>query len=324
MTPEKKGLYRIMLHARLSKLSGMAFQNFFSEAMKLANPNFIPVKPQGSQGDWKNDGHIPDDGSYFQVYSPEELSESEAIKKLQEDFNGLLEKWGDKSIYPNGIKSFQFVINDHYRVIPGGYPTTIAALEQLKNDHQLEACGLFLSKDLENLILSLDEEKIISIIGYPPSPSEIGVLELSLINEVVTHIVESTPTRSLIQSMNSPDFDAKIDFNQLKITATWLREANYRVGTLEDYFNANGTYARQEIRDKLKGIYEESKTINFEDLADQTNTSEDARLLHILEHITPNKPKANKRAMRELQDAALVIMAYFFESCDIYEEPTKC
>jgi hypothetical protein len=28
--------------------------------------------------------------------------------------------------------------------------------------------------------------------------------------------------------------------------------------------------------------------------------------------------------VKELQDAALVVMAYFFEACDIFEEPPPC
>ena len=69
MTSHQKGFYRLIFNGRLSKISGMAFQNFFSEIMKYANPNFVPVKPQGNQGDWKNDGHDPMTGCYYQVYS---------------------------------------------------------------------------------------------------------------------------------------------------------------------------------------------------------------------------------------------------------------
>lgn len=321
MTPQQKGLYRLMLHAKLSKLTGMAFQNFFSEAMKYSHPDFCPVKPQGAQGDWKNDGHIPSLGIYFQVYSPEQLTESEAISKLIEDFSGLYGKWGDGNVYPVGVKTFKYVINDHFRVTPGGYPSTISALEGLRQQYHLDECSLFLSKDLEDVILNLPEEKIISLIGFPPNPSEIAVLELSLVNEVITHIVESTQIRSLKQSLTSPDFDKKIEFNGLQATAIWLKEANFRIGTLEDYFRSNGKYVRQEVRDKLKTIYEASKEIEFNNATSAESSEADARLMYILDEITPIKEGCNGRLLKELQDAALVIMAYFFETCDIYEEP---
>lgn len=313
-----------MFQARLSKLAGMAFQNFFSEVIKYANPDFVPVKPQGNQGDWKNDGHDPKAGKYFQVYSPEQLfDESEAVKKLEKDFAGLLAKWGNRSVYPNGVREFWFVLNDHYRVTPGGYPTTVAALGKLKQAHCLEECGLFLAKDLEEVLLGLPEDQINAVIGFAPNPADIKVLRLDLVNEVVTHIVESATPRSLSEALINPDFDEKITFNKLGVTGPWLRDANYRSGTLEEYFNANSNFTRQEVRNRLKGMYEESATKNFPDDNGDATIS-DHRLIHILNEVTPTPPNNDARFAKELQDAALVILAYFFESCDIFEEPTAC
>lgn len=324
MTPQQKAQYRMMLHARLSKLAGMAFQNFFSEVMRYANPDFQPVKPQGNIGDWKNDGHDPKVGCYYQVYSPEQVfDESTAVKKLKDDFAGLVAYWGDKAVYPNGVKEFWFVLNDHYRVTPGGYPTTIVALEALKQEHGLSECGLFLAKDLEDVLLSLPEDQINAIIGFAPNPADLKVLKLNLVHEVVTHIVENTMPRSLNESLVDPDFDSKISFNGLLVTGTWLREANYRCGTLEDYFRANSNFTRQEVRNRLKGIYEDSAARRFAD-SDGDATIADKRFVYILNEVTPIPPNQDKRFLKELQDAALVILAYFFESCDIFEEPAPC
>jgi hypothetical protein len=57
----------------MSSLIGMGFQNEFSRIMSLADADFSPVKPQGNEGDWKNDGHMPTYGRYYQVYSPKKL-----------------------------------------------------------------------------------------------------------------------------------------------------------------------------------------------------------------------------------------------------------
>ena len=323
VTPQQKAQYRMMFQARLSRLIGMAFQNVFSDIMKYANPNFVPVKPQGSQGDWKNDGHDPKAGRYYQVYSPEIFDEAEAVKKLETDFAGLVAKWGDKNVYPNGVMEFRFVLNDHYRVTPGGYPTTIAVLEKLKQTHGLEECGLHLAKDLEEVLMGLPEDQINAVIGFAPNPADIKVLKLDLVNEIVTHIVESAAPRSLNESLVDPDFDEKIAFNKLRVTGLWLREANYRCGTLEEYFSANSDFTRQEVRNRLKGLYEESAAKNFQDGGDDATVA-DHRLIHILTEITPSPPNKDRRFAKELQDAALVVLAFFFESCDIFEEPTAC
>lgn len=306
-----------MFKERLSRLEGMAFQNFFSEIMQYSDSDFKPVKPQGSQGDWKNDGHNPKAGCYYQVYSPERFDESSAVNKLKHDFTGLVSKWGETSVYPNGVQEFYFVINDRFRVTPGGYPTTIASLEKLKQIHRLKKCELFLSKDLEDILLGLKEDQIISVIGYPPNPADIDVLPLNLVHEVITHIIDSTRIRSFNQSLVNPDFDSKIKFNRLDVTGHLLRDANYRSWSLEEYFNANSKFIRQEVRDRLKGLYDEVKSLDL-----QGGT--DGQLFHILNQITPTLSNTNNRLMKELQDAALVLMAYFFEFCDIFEEPAKC
>jgi len=301
----------------------MAFQVLFVDIMQRVYPNFVPVKPQGNEGDWKNDGHDPIAGRYYQVYSPEQFEESKAIGKLVTDFDGLVAKWGNTKVYPNGVKEFYFVLNDYYRIVQGGYPTTIAALAKLKQEHALSACDLFRSKHLEDALFSLPDDIIYSIIGFPPNPGEIDILNLELVHEIVTHIVDHTQSRSLRQSLVDPDFDHKIAFNRLETTGTWLRDGSYRTATLDQYFSANSDFKRQDIRDRLKAIYEDSKALGFED-DPATGTAADQQLAYILDQITPRLSQANARLSKELQDAALVIMAFFFESCDIFEEPLPC
>lgn len=320
MNIEEKTLARLLFRTRMSSVIGMGFQNEFSKIMSLADSDFSPVKPQGNEGDWKNDGHMPTYGKYYQVYSPETYTESEAIKKLKEDFDGLALKWGDTKVYPIGIKEFYFVINDGYRVTPGAYPTTYAALAELKKTKVLDECKPFLTKDLEAVLFDLDDDKILSVVGFIPNPAQIKVLKIDLVSEVVGHIIKNPIIRSLTQSLTDPDFEQKIVFNNLNLTANWLREADYRRGTVEQFFEMNGAFCRQAVRDKLKAIYESGKALTFPSTA--TASSEDQLLAYILEQATPEPDdKNNNRLKKELHDAALVVMAYFFEACDIFEEP---
>jgi hypothetical protein len=321
---EEKTLARLLFRSRMSSLIGMGFQNEFSKIMSLADSDFSPVKPQGSEGDWKNDGHMPTYGRYYQVYSPETYTESEAIKKLKEDFDGLALKWGGTQVYPSGIKEFFFVINDGYRITPGAYPTTYAALAELKTLHSLQVCKPFLTKDLESVLFGLDDDQIFSVVGFIPNPAEIKVLKIDLVSEVVGHIIKNPIIRSLEQSLTDPDFEKKIVFNSLSLTANWLRDADYRRATVEQFFEMNGSFCRQTVRDKLKAIYEAGKAITFSDVSNQAS-SQDQLLAYILNQVTPKPHDAtDRRIEKELHDAALVVMAYFFEACDIFEEPPEC
>lgn len=321
MNRTEKALARIIFKAHVATLAGMAFQNFFTNIMAYHSTDFAPVKPQGNEGDWKNDGHEPLSGKYYQVYAPEVFDEAKAVSKIIEDFNGLLSKWGNNKIYPIGIKEFYFVINDAYRIQPGTYPTTLAKLEEIRQNHKLSVCQPFLSKDLEDKLLNLEEDKIFAVIGFLPNPADIKVLSLCLVDEVVKHIAENPTKRSLLQTLANPPFQTKLTFNDLNVTSSWLISANYRTGTLESYFGANSNFTRQEIRDKLKAIYELSKEIDFPRCATDEATESDYRLVYILNEITPKSLTSDARIEKELQDAALVVMSFFFETCDIFEEP---
>src|SRR5579885_1070820 len=96
-------LFQLQIHEK----KGQDFENFFSKVMRLHNPEFVQVKPQGSYGDRKNDGFIKSQGVYFQVYAPEDPStkEKDTIEKLVTDFGGLYSYWHTQ-VTP--IKEFNF------------------------------------------------------------------------------------------------------------------------------------------------------------------------------------------------------------------------
>lgn len=307
----------------LAKSMGMQFENIFTNVMSYASSDFSPVKPQGAHGDWKNDGHEPKAGRYYQVYAPEVFNEADALNKIEVDFAGLVKKWGDAAVYPIGIKEFYFVINDGCRINLGVYPTTYQKLEALRIANSLNECKPFLSKDLEDKLLSLDDDQIFSIIGFLPNPADIKVLNLSLLSEVIGHIINNPIGRSLQNKLVSPEFDEKIIFNRLNYTGEWLKQADFRRGSVESFFKSNSDFARQEVRDKLKAMYEASAGMSFVDIPDGP-TKEDQQFENILLQIAPPLAEMNPRQYKDLQDAALVVMAYFFEACDIFEEPVLC
>lgn len=318
-----KALARMRFQTMIAKSMGMQFENIFTSVMTYASSDFSPVKPQGANGDWKNDGHEPKAGRYYQVYAPEVFDEAAAINKIEVDFAGLVKKWGDAAVYPIGIKEFHFVINDGYRINLGVYPTTYQKLEALRLTYKLDECKPFLSKDLEDKLLNLKDDQIYSIIGFLPNPADIKVLRYDLLSEVIGHIINNPIGRSLQHKLVSPEFDEKIIFNRLNYTGDWLKSADYRRGSLEDFFNSNSQFARQDVRDKLKAMYDASVVLGFVDIPGGA-TKEDQQFENILMQIAPHAADISPRQHKDLQDAALVVMAYFFEACDIFEEPVVC
>ena len=72
------------LHFRIAFLEkkGTVFQDWFvALAGHAFGPDFEPVRPYGSQGDWKCDGRHLSTGTIFQCYAPETEKNQEIIVK---------------------------------------------------------------------------------------------------------------------------------------------------------------------------------------------------------------------------------------------------
>jgi hypothetical protein len=154
---------RNMFRLRVHESDGQAYEELFVKVMGYAHRGFRPVKAHGAIGDRKNDGFIKSSGTYFQVYAPNDIrkTQGDALKKLEEDFNGLKAFW--HTLYE--VKRFFFVINDKYR---GVSPEIEALLAGIKDLHKLEEADVFLAKDLEEKLFGLSDDKIISIVGHVP------------------------------------------------------------------------------------------------------------------------------------------------------------
>jgi len=278
--------------------------------MQKAFADFKPIKPQGNLGDRKNDGYVPSQGHYYQVFAPEDIntSKSDAVSKLKKDFAGLMKYWED--ICP--VKSFSYVMNDKYQ---GSFPTIEKDLADIKKANNLDGCDAFLAKDLEDVLFGLPDDEIVSIVGFIPNPESITNLEYSVVDEIITHISKNKAPVTRQSALNAPDFSIKIQFNGLsQHVANLLNTASYQVGSVDEYFSMNSEFTKQEIRDNLAGIYESNhNNLGYEEDGASVNIA-DIIFFNILETITDS---GNATA----QEAALVLMAYFFEACDIFEEP---
>src|SRR4030043_1827671 len=105
-----KNYLTVQFRLKVHEKSSTEFQTFFEEIMQEAFPDFQKIRPYGTQGDRGNDGYRPDQGIYYQAYSPQTPQEKQAAaaKKLKRDFETLSANWNEIS----NIKTFYFVFND--------------------------------------------------------------------------------------------------------------------------------------------------------------------------------------------------------------------
>ena len=92
---------RKLFRLRVYEAKGAEYQRLFEKVMGYRHADFTPIKPYGKIGDRKNDGYIPSEGRYFQVYAPEDPGKPHtavnAAQKARKDFDGLLGHWEEKS-----------------------------------------------------------------------------------------------------------------------------------------------------------------------------------------------------------------------------------
>jgi hypothetical protein len=303
MNKDEKRISYIIFKNKILENSEQSYENFFIEVMCKYNSNFQPVKPQGRIGDKKNDGFDKETGTYYQVYAPEDIKkrEGKAISKLAEDFEGLLGYW--QNISP--IKSFFYVLHDKYQ---GAYPSIHKELAELERVNAI-ICKTFLNKDLENIFWQLDDDKIFSIIGSIPTPY-ISDIEFVVLREVIEFLMRVDVEYIKANLPTNIDFNGKIVFNKLsEIPANFLTFGNYQRGNVEEYFKIRSDFQKEDLRLRFVDLYNEGL-----ELIPNSDEKNDFVFFHILEKASPNKTKA-------IKDAVIVLMAYYFECCDIFEEP---
>jgi hypothetical protein len=309
LSPEQLLIADRLVELRVLKADGSAYEDFFVEVMSLRYSDFRPVKPQGNLGDRKNDGYREKAGVYYQVYAPEVPGQnvSTAVRKIKEDFTGLKEFWN--SLCP--ITGFNFVFNDKFQ---GANPTIEATLLQLKADHKLADCRCFLAKDLANEISELSERNLLKITGILPSAETLGNLDFGVFTEVLRYVIENAKPLSQGALLTVPDFADKIRLNGISETvAALLTTANLQSGAVEKFFAGHGAFSKPVVRNKLAQIYSDVRNAILSE--NSGASSGDLIFFALLEAILPQP--ATKRS----QDAAMVLLSYFFESCDIYEDP---
>lgn len=308
LTREEQFYARKLFQLEIHKRSGQAFEDFFTRIMQLSDKNFLPVSPQGSIGDRKNDGFIKNDGKYFQVYAPGNpiIREAQAIKKLVSDFKDLYSFW-NKKVTP--IREFYFVLNDKYN---GAYPTLYPEFTKIEKKHPGVKCNPFLAQHLEDKFMSLSVTSIEDILGPIIVPENIELFDSSIMNEVIKYLLTTTLARSTETFPENPAFEDKILFNGLTSqVAAYLRFGSFQEGELKNYFKVNSTFAKTDIRNTFNALYQEAAGV----IPDGPDKG-DLIFFFILD-------KAHPQNNFMIRNTLYVLMAYFFSYCDIFEEPIR-
>ncbi len=302
MNIQEKAIAHAYFKLKIYQKDGYEFQNFFTSIMNKYDSEFTPIKTQGNIGDRKNDGYIPSKGIYYQVYAPEKVDATEAISKIENDLDGLIEYWNDKC----PVKEFNFVMNDKYK---GAYPTINAKILEVGKKYNITA-KLLLASQIENIFFQLKDEEIIEILGNIISVP-IENLSFSSLNDVIEGIMKM-PFKTNDSLIAPAEMEEKIKFNNLnEEVSKILNEHSIYIGQLEEYFSNKGDFEKEKVQQILTGIYEEA----IKKISNNETDSNSIRFFYIVDKITPSKNNIS------IMNAIYILMSYYFEACDIFLNP---
>ncbi|KPW25323.1 Uncharacterized protein ALO83_03140 [Pseudomonas cannabina pv. alisalensis] len=281
------------------EIKGDGFQRLFERLMSKAHPNdFMACRPWGKVGDRKNDGYLPSARILFQSYAPNELSAAEAIKKINEDFEGAKDHWEQH------FDEWTFVHN-----APDGRlgPHIIEALAKLRQDNPQIRIGHCGYEEMLAKFRQLSLQDLESWFG-PSLTMEANVnLGYSDLMAVLSHIsVTPVPTTSEVKDVSR----GKIEANLLsQAVADFLKIGMQKSPLVAQFFNnwKNPTYGEQ-IAQTFKREY-----IALRDSAPLLHPDEIFGRLEAWAGGSANTTPTHKAAV-------LAVMAYLFDKCEIFED----
>lgn len=307
MTKEEKYLARIIFKSKIYAADKQAFEDLFTKIKESEDENFKQVKPQGRLGDGKCDGFNAVTGEYYQVYAPESLDgkEEKAKTKMSASVSGLIDFWTKNNFE---VKKFYFVVKDDYKHV---YASLYTNAKTIAIDHKIE-CEILTCKHLEDTFLKLDEDKMTNVLELVaiPNPSNIENVEYGIMQEVIEFLLnKSIPKMNEVIPLN-PDFERKIIFNKLTVVVSDFLNAGQRQNFIvKDYFEINSKFIKDELRQTFNNIYNKA----VKEVPD-SDTKNDEVFQYIVEKSSPRNNFA-------FFSAVYVLMAYYFEYCDIFETP---
>jgi hypothetical protein len=309
MGPAQQLYASVMFENRVLKATGFGYESLFHQVMVLKYPGqFIPIEPYGNLGDRKNDGYLPARGEFYQVYAPKKPSDKlgSAAAKAKEDFAGLKDFWEKRC----PIKHYRFVFKDDFT---GSIAPLEAALLDIATTHKIQA-GPFLSTELLQLTLSLTDAEIFRVLNsVVPEPGFLPDADYEAVRDVVNHVLASSKKVVDGGSLATPELLDKIQFNKLSgEVGQMLVNGARQINVVNDFFSGRPGFHRQVLRNHLAEIYSEERG-----LMPKRGKWADRLFFKIIERITPPSREMEKA----VQDSAIVVMAFYFEACDVFEAP---
>lgn len=296
-----KSWYRAK-HDQRCLASGTEFEGYVTSLLARLHPDYLNPSPMGRYGDGGCDG-LADDGSILYACYGQRATTSVEQKtkdKIESDFARAIACWSDFS-------TWRFVTN-----APCG-PLSIQTIVDLRRKHapgteRPIVMDIWQAEDLWwNVAAKLTPKQLDEVIPGVPHAENV---ELADLVELILSLEEVDRNDSDNLESIRPVPSTKMDFNKLPETT----RAEFNVGRLlsvriDRWFSqqSNPTM-RDEKAQRFRAIYQEARQAT-------TDVREIVRRVYGAlggQDFDLDTKRAN---------AVYAVTAYFFDSCDIFEEP---
>lgn len=295
MDEVQEGFYQLHFRVAFLEKKGTEFQDWFVKlATHAFGSDFEAIRSDGREGDHKCDGRLVSTGTIFQCYAPDQFRTAQLNKKIKEDFLGAVAHWDD-------MREWVLVYN-HSR---GLSPLSAKLLDQLRNDHPVIKISVWTEAQLQKLVNALDLLALQSIFGYAPNKTGMETLVMEDLKPVIDTLQRTEPSPG--EEPLTPPSVEKLEKNALSAEVAYLLKMGRRKEHLvETYFRKNSRPDLGErIAEEFRRRYAQLK---------ENGRSPDGIFTHLQEYA------GGDRDLKQ-QGAALAVLSYFFERCDIFEDP---
>ena len=276
--------------------------------MEKAFLDFQKIRPYGNEGDGGNDGYRKALGIYYQVYSPNEpkTNEADAARKFHKNFYRLKSEWDEIS----NIKEYNFVFNDKYG---GSIKLLERKLSELERANPEIKFKLFLSKDLENIFIGLNESDIHDLDFDIDQGQAVSIVQANLDhiktefdreNAIFAQVLLEN-VKDIIQGMDDELLSLEYEIlecrglqkfehiNEVKtryenISKRFPKDPRSLLYLAEIYLNDNNYDKNKELLEKAKKIDEEYWLLKLERVLRQSHLQEHIELTDIDEKTFPD------------------------------------
>jgi hypothetical protein len=289
---------KVVFNQQFAELYSNGFQEFFQKLMQYRYPTFLPVRAYGSIGDMGSDGLCTDQEKLYACYGPQSPAESETRRKFRSDLASAL------SNRPGEFTTFVFVHNDRIGMHPQ-IASELVTASQGNPSLTFEQMGrLAFWREFMRLEILEAEDMLGQEIKVE---SLVYGISLADLEPLLIHLGRVRDRSDLAVAHTIPM--NKIEFNRLS-------------ADIRDFLIHGMRFAKQ-VADYYEGFYDvlaRDETAadfreRYESLLAQTLTPDEI-FQELFVYVAGN---------RALDAAALTsvytILSYFFQTCDIFEEP---